>query len=293
MKENGIYDQVFKMDEAIKIDAIHKAVVKGQIDKAVRNVDILAEQLRDWFGVLNYTFEGHEEERPSFFEWVINVPARRGYDRIFVRGVCEEVELSHVETLQQGTREHKCDEGWIITTRRISQAVRTNASKEEHRNWFCYTFDELLDEKADFTGYLDWLEAHIKEKGIDKKYIPLGCKKNEFEPSSNKKIGESVYDKTNGWIESYIDRWLDDPAKKHISVLGEFGTGKTWFAQHYSWVLIEKYKKAKSKGVARPRLPIYIPLRDYAKAVTVESLFSEFFFVSTKFRYLGMQLLSN
>ena len=28
----------------------------------------------------------------------------------------------------------------------------------------------------------------------------------------------------------------------------------------------------------RPRLPIVIPLRDYAKAVSVESLFSEFFF---------------
>ena len=143
---------------------------------------------------------------------------------------------------------------------------------------YCYTFDELLDEKADFSGYFKWLEAEVKTRGIDKKYIPLACTKEEFDPITKQKIGESLYDKENGWIEGYIDRWLDDPAKEHISILGEFGTGKTWFALHYAWLAMKRYLQAKEKGLERPRLPLYIPLRDYAKAVSVESLFSEFFF---------------
>jgi hypothetical protein len=91
-------------------------------------------------------------------------------------------------------------------------------------------------------------------------------------------MGRSRYDESNGWTDGYIDRWLDDPSKEHVSILGEFGTGKTWFALHYAWTVAKRYREAKERGVERPRLPLFIPLRDYAKAVSVESLFSEFFF---------------
>ncbi|NEQ70673.1 MAG: NACHT domain-containing protein [Symploca sp. SIO2D2] len=75
--------------------------------------------------------------------------------------------------------------------------------------------------------------------------------------------------------------WLsltDDPSKEHISILGEFGTGKTWLTLHYAWSALQKYRAAKEQGIERPRIPLVIPLRDYAKAISVESLFSEFFF---------------
>ena len=43
-------------------------------------------------------------------------------------------------------------------------------------------------------------------------------------------------------------------------------------------LLYRNISKLRKKGVERPRLPLVIPLRDYAKAVSVESLFSEFCF---------------
>jgi len=69
-------------------------------------------------------------------------------------------------------------------------------------------------------------------------------------------------------------------------VLGEFGTGKTWFAFHYASQALKRYREAQQRGVERPRLPLIIPLRDYAKAVSVESLFSEFFFRKHEVRSL-------
>ena len=108
--------------------------------------------------------------------------------------------------------------------------------------------------------------------------MPLACTKEEIDPDTQRKIGVSHYDGRDGWIEGYIDLWLDDPVKEHISVLGEFGTGKTWFAMHYAWMALQRYRDAQKRGLQRPRLPLVIPLRDYAKAVSVESLFSEFFF---------------
>ena len=64
----------------------------------------------------------------------------------------------------------------------------------------CYTFDELIDEDADFSKYLDWLEAEIKSKGIDTAYLPLACRKDELGPANS----------AQDWDEHLWGRgWLD------------------------------------------------------------------------------------
>ncbi|WP_265234497.1 NACHT domain-containing protein [Lyngbya sp. CCAP 1446/10] len=242
-------------------------------------VFILSQQVRGWFETLNYQFEKYEIWEDNYFEWIINVPVRRKkYDRILVRGIAGEAGLRDILALRESVEKQRTDEGWLVTARRISRAARDEVKKDENRDLACYTFDELLDQDADFTSYLDWLETEITSRGIDTKYVPLACTKEEIDPDTQRKIGVSHYGGRDGWIEGYIDLWLDDPVKEHISVLGEFGTGKTWFAMHYAWMALQRYKEAQKRGLERPRLPLVIPLRDYAKAVSVESLFSEFFF---------------
>ncbi|MEG5058829.1 NACHT domain-containing protein [Microcoleus sp. A2-C5] len=242
-------------------------------------VFILSQQVRGWFETLNYQFEKYEIWEDNYFEWIINVPVRRKkYDRILVRGIAGEAGLRDILALRESVEKQRTDEGWLVTARRISRAARDEVEKDENRDLACYTFDELLDQDADFTSYLNWLETEITSRGIDTKYVPLACTKEEIDPDTQRKIGVSHYGGRDGWIEGYIDLWLDDPVKEHISVLGEFGTGKSWFAMHYAWMALQRYKKAQKSGLERPRLPLVIPLRDYAKAVSVESLFSEFFF---------------
>ncbi|MBW4678761.1 MAG: pentapeptide repeat-containing protein [Microcoleus vaginatus WJT46-NPBG5] len=240
---------------------------------------ILAQQMRSWFTALKYNIESYEVEEETYFELIINIPIRRGYERILVRGVEGEAKLADVLSLRKAVDTQKTKEGWLVAARRISPAASTAAKKEENQDViFCYTFDELLDQDADFNKYLDWLEAEVKQREIDKMYVPLACTKDEFDPITQEKIGTSNYNCDDGGIESYIDRWLDDPSKEHISILGEFGTGKTWLTLHYAWTALQKYRAAKEQGIERPRIPLVIPLRDYAKAVSAESLFSEFFF---------------
>jgi len=247
----------------------------------------LAQQMKGWFETLGYRFEPYEVWQDDYFEWIIDIPVRRGrYDRILVRGVDGEVGLGDIKALRQSVETQRADEGWLVTARRISRAAREEVEKEENHDLGCYTLDELLDQDADFGGYLDWLESEIGRRGIDQKYVPLACTKEEIDPDTKQRIGMSRYDERDGWIDGYIDLWLDDPAKEHISVLGEFGTGKTWFAFHYASQALKRYREAQKRGVERPRLPLVIPLRDYAKAVSVESLFSEFFFRKHEVRSL-------
>jgi WD40 repeat protein len=240
---------------------------------------VLAQQMRGWFETLGYRFESYEVWGADYFEWVIDIPVRRGrYDRILVRGMDGEVGIKDVRSLSESVAAQKADEGWVVTAWRISQAARGELAKPECEGLAAYTWDELLDQDADFSGYLDWLGAEIAQRGIEARYVPLACTKEEVDPVTHQRLGVSRYGADDGWTEGYLDRWLDDPAKEHLSILGEFGTGKTWLTLHYAARALRAYQEAQSKGMARPRLPIVIPLRDYAKAVSVESLFSEFFF---------------
>ncbi|MBE8992181.1 NACHT domain-containing protein [Nostoc sp. LEGE 12450] len=244
----------------------------------------LAQQMRGWFETLGYDFEKYEIWAEEYFEWIIKIPVRRSYDRILVRGVAGEIKLSDVMALRSSVEEQKTDEGWLVTTRRISRAARDEVKKEENRYLDCFTFDELIDLDADFNGYLDWLEAEIKRRKVDTKYVPLACTKEEIDPITKRRIGVSRYEEEDGWIDGYIDLWLDDPAKEHISILGEFGTGKTWFVFHYAWTALQRYRDAQKRGVERPRLPLVITLRDFAKALNVENVLAGFFFTQHNIR---------
>jgi uncharacterized protein YjbI with pentapeptide repeats len=236
----------------------------------------LAQQMRGWFETLGYRLEKYEIWMQDYFEWIINIPVRRNrYDRVLVRGIAGEAGVSDVIALKQSVEQQRTDEGWLITARRVSRAARSEVEKEENNHLGCYTFDELLAQDADFSGYLDWLEAEVKQRKIDTKYIPLACIKEEIDSVTKRSIAISRYEEEDGWIDGYIDRWLDDPAKEHISILGEFGTGKTWFALHYAWLALQRYRDAQRRGVELPRLPLVIPLRDYAKAVSTEAAIRE------------------
>ena len=186
--------------------------------------------------------------------------------------------------LRQAVETQKADEGWLVTARRISRAARDEVEKPENRHLDCYTFDELVDLDADFSGYIEWLEAEIQQRGIETKYVSIACTKEELDPVTKQRLTVSRYDERDGWIDGYIDRWLDDSAKEHISVLGEFGTGKTWFAFHYAWVALKRYQEEKERGTQRPRLPLVITLRDYAKALNVENVLAGFFFTQHNIR---------
>ncbi|MEB3339174.1 NACHT domain-containing protein [Okeania sp.] len=289
------FDRVYIRQEGAKLwkilanlfqQRVSRANFRGVVEAEIKqNSDhhnfLLPQQMREWFEILGYQFTDYHRENKKgkrWFEWTIKIKTRRGHDRILIRGLEGEAEIYDLKALRQSVTTEKTNEGWLVAVRRISKAARDEAKQPENQNLFCYTFDELIDQEADFSGYCQWLEEQVEQRGIDVKYVPLACSKAEIDPNTKQKIGVSYYGSEDGWIDGYIDQWQSDPAKKHLSVLGEFGTGKTWFVFHYAWKQLQRYLDAKKRGVERPRLPLIILLRDYARAVNMESLFSEFFF---------------
>jgi predicted NACHT family NTPase len=243
-----------------------------------------AQKIFDWFGALGFEFEGLPRRAGNYAEWVVRVPVRRSrFDRVLIRAIIHEAGLGDLDGLRRSVTDLNVDEGWLVTSLWVSQSVKQMLNKSED-GLTCLTFDELIDQDANFAPYLAWLEAEIRRRELEKYYLPLGCTKGEFDGGTKTLRGVSSYSVSEGGIDLYIDRWLENPTAQHISILGEFGTGKTWFVLHYAGRCLQAYLKARQKGLPRPRLPLVISLRDWTKALNVENVLAGFFYTQHNIR---------
>lgn len=195
---------------------------------------------------------------------------------IVVRGEAGLADLARAEEVLQGKPETEYIRlvGWRPAAPAVERRLAERKGPKSKVK--CQTFDQLVEEFLEVPAYIGWLEKEIERRRVNEFYIPLACTRDEYDPTTNLKLGISRYDRSNGGLDGYIDRWLDDPSKEHVSILGEFGTGKSWFALHYAWRMIQDYRKAMREGRQRPRLPLVIPLRDFARAGNIESLLNGF-----------------
>jgi predicted NACHT family NTPase len=72
-------------------------------------------------------------------------------------------------------------------------------------------------------------------------------------------------------MDAYADAWLrehSDHERNHISILGEYGTGKTSFCRQYA----AKQGRRWLADPDRERIPVFINLCDYAKTLNVGNL---------------------
>jgi WD40 repeat protein len=256
----------------------------GQVhEPAILELDGFAQQVFGWFQALGFDRESDPRRDGNYVEWVIKVVMRSRVDRVLIRAIIHEVGLGDLDGLRRSVADLRVDEGWLVTSLWVSPAVKQVLNKSEE-GLTCLTFDELIDQDANFAPYVAWLEAEVRRRELEKYYVPLGCTKGEFDGGTKTLRAVSSYPVSEGGIDLYIDRWLENPMTEHVSVLGEFGTGKTWFVLHYAGRCLRAYLEAKQKGLPRPRLPLVIPLRDYAKALNVENVLAGFFYTQHNIR---------
>jgi hypothetical protein len=227
---------------------------KSQVNKADRFKGLkIAKQIHDWLTALRYEFESHEDCHPDYCEWIIRVNNDwDGFNRVLIRGIRGEAGIQDFNDLKASVNSLAVDRGFLIVTRRVSPIVKSELKQECNKNLRCLTLDDFIDMRVNFTPYIEWLEKEIETKGIDRRYVSLACEKAEIGLSNQSSIDPmNYYGESEGWIEGYINQWLSDDSKEHVSILGEFGTGKTWFVLHYAWECLRAYKKAKLEGIAR------------------------------------------
>jgi KaiC/GvpD/RAD55 family RecA-like ATPase len=173
--------------------------------------------------------------------------------------VCREgtVGQDDVEALLTEMDEKGLVGGVLVTHTRVSPASRERATRTDGAVRV-FTLDEFYRELIDFEPYMRELVADYEDDDLSTYYVDLGCKSadgSEYKP-----------------MDEYVDAWLGDPTRNHISILGDYGTGKTSFCRQYAAKLGRRWLTDPDRN----RIPILISLRDYAKAMNLEQLITDF-----------------
>ena len=108
-------------------------------------------------------------------------------------------------------------------------------------------------------NYLQKTIARLLNSSNLLNYIPLKCRT----------IDGKILD-----LGEYVSRWLEDPNGKVLSLLGDFGSGKTTFCQHLSLTLAQNFIN-QSRFTA---FPLLIYLRRHIKAASIEEILDREFY---------------
>ncbi len=146
------------------------------------------------------------------------------------------------------------DRGIFVTTNGYTPEAKKIASDVKIET---LTYNDLLNNLVDFDQYLDKVIRDYAGSDISGYYVDIG--------------GKDQLGKDHKPIDEYIKDWLNKEEKNHISLLGDYGTGKTSFCKKFAHDLALQYKQNPQAN----RIPILVTLRDYAKAMNVRQLITD------------------
>ncbi len=69
-----------------------------------------------------------------------------------------------------------------------------------------------------------------------------------------------------------VAAWLADSEANQLTLLGDYGTGKTTFLKQLALELSRRYEKEVIEGGARGRVPVFIDLRDHTQALSLKQI---------------------
>jgi len=212
------------------------------------------------------------DERTAEIEATLEQGAVR--QRLLIRCIAGEITTEDVNQLD-ATLTRKIPEGWLISDNRVSNEARKRAAKDDVIQVF--NLSEFLQQKV-WGPYIDALTSLVRRDRIPELYVDLACYKLGV-PVEGKEADKDIYPSLDG----YIDNWLNERGKMHISLLGEFGTGKTWFCRHYAYRQLQRYLN----DPANERLPLLITLRAFAKSMTPQQLINDALLEQYKLPFVG------
>lgn len=243
-------------------------------DKTDTHFYSLFEEVKIWLQAIGYEITDSQVVSDRIADMKITLEKGSLKQRVLIRCIGGEISSKDVEEIEKNLS-IKIPQGWLITDRRVSPTARKKATEEEITKVF--TFDEFLRQMV-WGPYFDKLESSILKEKIQDLYVDIGCYKERVDEET-KETGKETYSS----LDEYIDNWLLERGKTHISLLGEFGTGKTWFCRHYAYRQLQRYLK----DPVNQRLPLLITLRDFTKATTSQQLINDALIEKYKLSFVG------
>ena len=223
----------------------------------------LVPEVEFWFDLLDYDLGAATVREGIAVDWTAK--RRRGLESqpTLVRCIYGEIGVNHVQDFGMELASANVATGFLISERRIAPSAEVLIPTNQRMR--VLTLPQLINEI--FRPYYDYLDAVVKNDGVDLYYVDLACER-PVEADSALVCDRDSYPS----IDKYVDSWLQEASGHQVCVLGEYGSGKTWFCRHYAWRHLETFKSDPCKV----RLPLLIRLRDYPSFGSIRELITDF-----------------
>jgi len=125
--------------------------------------------------------------------------------------------------------------------------------------FYLYTLSELVLNLYDFESAVDSYIKRYEKQDIFLKdlYIKM---------HGSLETGEEIEN-----LEDYVLSWCDSPSGVHLTILGDFGSGKTTFCERVVYLSAKKYKDHPDTT----RVPILVKLKDIGSMDSIESVITD------------------
>ncbi len=166
-------------------------------------------------------------------------------------------EFHQIRASKDGSRVDECV---LITNRPLPPDIAAKANEFDIK---AYTWNGFLDLLADFGPYLDSLRARYNHDEIGRRFIALTV--------HEKRAGQQV---EHPALDDYFESFFQSAGLRHLSLLGNFGTGKSWLCR----------RMAVRLSALQDRIPVLVQLRGYSPAQNFED------FVEASLKAQGVKL---
>jgi hypothetical protein len=238
------------------------------------SLDDLAAEVRNWLQAIRYRVDEPERLDSRKISIVAALDEGTVKQRVRIHCIGGEIMLSDLDDLKR-YMSLATPQGWLISDRRVSTTAQAKSGSDATLQVFTL---------ADFLGRMIWgpyfsaLKTLVEDDRIPELYVDLACYKEVISID-----GTDQYREVHNSLDVYLDGWLKERGKSHISILGEFGTGKTWFCRHYAYRQLSRYLD----DPVNERLPLLITLRDFTKAMTAQQLINDALLEQYKLPFVG------
>lgn len=269
------------IDADSKVEALDRGhQLPEDIRAALRALEVqhdplreLADELKTWLRAVRYDV-GEVQAVNRRIDMIATLDQGAFTQRVLVRCVEGEINAADIDELDK-ILDRNTPQGWLVSDIRVSEGARQRAS--ETSGCRAFNLADFLKQMV-WGPYFTFLTTLIEKDRIPELYVDLGCYK-EVSSADGERIEKDVYASLN----NYITGWLTERGKAHISVLGQFGAGKTWFCRYYAYRQLERYLLNPMKE----RMPLLITLRGFSKALTAQQLINDALLEQYKLPFFG------
>jgi archaellum biogenesis ATPase FlaH len=174
---------------------------------------------------------------------------------------------------------NRYEKAFIVMNSGYEQTVQDHLRDLKlHRNIRVLTYSDLISRLINFRPYLGRIvedfenfdtycsSSRIREPIISimsrcdlyKYYVPLRAHAK----------GETAREIQTD-LESYVMSWLNDSTRNLLTILGDFGTGKSSFALRLTYTLAKRILEFTEHGV---RIPVFVSLRDHVGKIDIREI---------------------